>query len=239
MKQCLIRQPAGVGDIFFCQKIAKKIVEKYNIDVVWPVIPEFEWLKGCLNANRISYVSLTSDYKGKELYNSSCNTITDTDDLLYVPLQYADQHMFHHSAMVCKYNLVSLSHTDWAEFLNFNRNVKREDKLFYDILGLTDEDKYVLVNKNYGSPPGNVECPYIKINTDLKIVCMDFIDDITLLDWCKVLEHAVQIHTAETSLNYIIEKLPNCTGLNMYSKHAPPSYSQIKGLFRDDWICHV
>lgn len=238
-KQCLIRQPAGLGDIFFCQKIAKKIVEKYDIDVIWPVIPEFEWVSDYLIGDRISYVSLNSDYKGKALYNTPCNVIVDNDSLLYIPLQHADQHPYDDSIMVSKYKSVSLSHIDWAKFFQFNRNYQREDKLFYDILKLTDNDKYIFVNKNYGSPPNSVPCKYINLNTNLKIINMKFIEGVNLLDWCKVLEQAVQIHTTETSLSYVIESMPKCKGLNMYPRDCSSRFSHVTGLFQHEWVYHV
>ena len=50
-KICLIRQPAGLGDILFCQKIADKIKNKYNIKVLWPVIDGYSFLKNELKAH--------------------------------------------------------------------------------------------------------------------------------------------------------------------------------------------
>jgi hypothetical protein len=43
-KICLIRQPAGIGDIFFTQKIAKDLISK-GYEVWWPVIQQFEFIK--------------------------------------------------------------------------------------------------------------------------------------------------------------------------------------------------
>ena len=65
MKICLIRQPAGLGDILFCQKIAKRIIEKYNLDIIWPVIPQFEWISQYLSSDRITFVSTESDFTKK------------------------------------------------------------------------------------------------------------------------------------------------------------------------------
>ena len=43
-KICLIRQPAGIGDIFFTQKIAMDYISK-GYTVIWPVIEQFEFIK--------------------------------------------------------------------------------------------------------------------------------------------------------------------------------------------------
>ena len=44
MKPCLIKQPAGIGDIFFCQKIARYMMH-HGYDVIWPVLPSISWIK--------------------------------------------------------------------------------------------------------------------------------------------------------------------------------------------------
>ena len=44
MKPCLIKQPAGIGDIFFCQKIARYMIH-HGYDVIWPVLPSISWIK--------------------------------------------------------------------------------------------------------------------------------------------------------------------------------------------------
>ena len=44
MKPCLIKQPAGIGDIFFCQKIARYMMY-HGYDVIWPVLPSISWIK--------------------------------------------------------------------------------------------------------------------------------------------------------------------------------------------------
>ena len=238
-KVCVIRQPCGIGDIFFCQKIAKKVIEKYNLDVIWPVIPQFNWISHYLQHDRISYVPASSEFIGKSLYDSQKINIIDRDDILYIPICYADRHSLDESVMYSKYKFTSLSCDDWSEYFEFKRDQERENVLFYEKLKLTDDTSYIVVNKKYGSPPGTVECPYINISSDIKIVEVDYIEGVTIIDWCKVLERASQIHTVETAFNFIIEKLSKCAGLNMYSKHSPPSYSHVRHLFRPDWTYHL
>lgn len=43
MKICQIRQPAGIGDIFFTQKIAHHYVDKYYKEI-WPVRSDLLWI---------------------------------------------------------------------------------------------------------------------------------------------------------------------------------------------------
>jgi len=55
-KICLIRQPAGIGDIFFCQKIAKDCITK-GYEVWWPVIPQFEFIKDYVKVDRLNFIN--------------------------------------------------------------------------------------------------------------------------------------------------------------------------------------
>ena len=43
MKPCIIKQPAGIGDIFFCQKLAK-IMMAHDYSVIWPVREDILWI---------------------------------------------------------------------------------------------------------------------------------------------------------------------------------------------------
>ena len=43
MKKCLIKQPAGIGDILFCQKIVYKLLND-GYEVWWPVDDCAEWI---------------------------------------------------------------------------------------------------------------------------------------------------------------------------------------------------
>jgi hypothetical protein len=49
---------------------------------------------------------------------------------------------------------------------------------------------------------------------------MEFYDDVNLFDWIKVFENAKEIHTVETSVYYILEKL-NLENVHIYAKPTP------------------
>ncbi len=45
-KVCIIKQPAGIGDIFFCQKIAQSVLADTDcVKVIWPVSSIYSYLK--------------------------------------------------------------------------------------------------------------------------------------------------------------------------------------------------
>jgi hypothetical protein len=223
MKTCVIEQPAGIGDIFFCQKIANKLRDA-GYEVVWPVIEQFAWVKDYIN--NITF----------------CDANETIDADVVIPLHSADQHFTSMSVMEAKYKLVDLRWDNWCDHFNFNRNVNgREDALFYDVLKLRDDSDFVLKNFYFASPPHEQICEAAKqSNTNgLQEVCMSNINGFTLLDWAKVIERAQTIHTVETSINYIIEKVNATNDLHMYSKWRPANFFHIKNLFKKPWTYHA
>lgn len=215
MSSLTINQPAGLGDIFFCQKIAYKLIEEKNCDILWPVIKEFIWIKDYIKHPRIKFEELNKSRQYENVIKLDGTPIISG------------------SVMLAKYEAMGIDFSDWSNYFNFERNREKEDFLYYDILKLKDNSDYVLTNRNYSSPPNILRCKYIP-NFDNEIE-MSLIEGFTLIDWCRVLENAKEIHVVESSLNYIIEKLEINNNLYMYSKWDPPSYFHIEKLFKKDW----
>src|SRR4030065_2660848 len=147
-KICLIRQSAGLGDIFFCQKIGCYYKDR-GYEIVWPVIKEFTWLSDYLD--NFDYCSVDSDFIHKDSYTDLNNkAITDNDAFIFIPLH--GHYLLDSSVMISKYRFVNIDHRDWANYFNFKRNINKENILFYDILRLNDDSEYNFVNKIYASP---------------------------------------------------------------------------------------
>jgi len=207
IKNILIKQPAGIGDIFFCQKIAYALYEVYNVEIIWPVIPEFIWIKDYIKVPFIKFVNWNEEYEGKEiLLNNDISIPFLLDNYLIIPLQRADWNYPGISVMDAKYKLVDLDFEDWSYYFNFERKIEKENELYYNILKLTDDSEYCFVSRNYGSPP-NYEVYPFKYEKELRIIEMSFIEGYTIFDWCKVIENASEIYTVDSSINYIIDKL--------------------------------
>jgi len=205
-KICLIKQPAGIGDIFFAQKIAKKIKEKHDCRIIWPVIKQFDYIKDYMDSD-IEYPTEEEDFPFKYLYENNHSNIISNDELIYLPLFKAGEHFRGTgiSPVMAKYKLVNLEYNDWSSYFNFKRNKEREDYLFYDVLKIKDDEKYNFVNSNFASPPDVQKIDNIKIDNDYRTVEMKFFDFDNLFDWCKVLENATEIHTIQTSIQYMME----------------------------------
>lgn len=220
MKSVVINQPAGLGDIFFCQKIAETFI--YNdYEVYWPIKSSIKWIDEYLiNSKKVHYVE-------ESTFNAPENCITVTLD--------AAQNITGGLIMPSKYQILDIDWRDWLDYFNFNRNYQREDILYYEVLGLTDDSEYTFVNRFYGTPPGhkeyNVLIDETENNVNLKIT-----EDFTIFDWCKVIENASKISIIDTSLNYIIDKLKIRTNkLNCYCRHGEYTFNQISSLFKKKW----
>ena len=231
MKTVFINQPAGIGDIFFCQKIACSFINKGH-GIVWPVISEFLPTVRYIS-NGINFIDINSDFPHKKEFHQT-KIIREIGEDIILPLRYADL-SFSGSMMDAKYKMADIPFEDWPIYFNFHRNKEKESYLYHDILKLNDDEPYIFINENYGSPP-NPARRGIKIGSDKKKVYMDFYPDITLFDWIRVFENSSEIHTVETALNYIVEVTPIQSKLFMYPKLPHNHFNYISHLFKKPWI---
>jgi len=217
-KKCLIRQPAGLGDIFFLQKAADE-VHKRGYDIIWPVIDNFLYITEYIRTPYITFYSEEEDFPFKQLYNTNSSVIVENEDVLYIPFQHADRSYPAALIMDSKYNFINLDYSNWQNYFNFRRDRRREDILYSNVLELRDGEEYVLVNKNFGSPPNSKKVTNINVKENMKIVEMDFYGLENVFDWCKVIENAKLIYTVDTSICYMMEKLNlSAENINLYCR---------------------
>ena len=221
-KICIIRQPAGLGDILFCQKIGIKIREKFNIPVIWPVIKEYTYLNNYL-ANNIWFPCIEDNFPYKNIFNTK--EVIDNENLLFVPLQDADQ-ILSNKILECKYAIIDLKYNDWKNYIHLRRNLSKEDYLYSNILNLKENEKYGLVLKKYGSLPNFKESQF-KYTTKLRIIEMDIFEGISLFDWSKVIENAEEIYTIDTAI-ILLNEILNLKATKIgYATRRPNDWSQI------------
>jgi len=228
-KTCIIRQPAGIGDIFFTQKIAKNLISQgYNI--IWPVIEQFDFIKDYVKVDGLTFVNENTDFTHRNIYNEGYSKpVSFSEDLLYLPIQHFDRHFPNDSVMHAKYKMMNMDYSDWLEYFSFERNLEREQKLI-DHYDVNDKD-FVLVNRNFGSPPNSKPCPHM--GTYENSIEMEYLGWDNLFDWIGLLLKAKHIYTVETSILYIISKL-GLKNVTVYSRHNPPSFHQVEHMFDKD-----
>jgi len=227
-KICLIRQPAGLGDILFCQKIAQHFKDQ-GYDIIWPVIKEFCWVKNYIED--VNFPLVTKDFFKKDVYVSQRPIYED--NFIFLPLQDADQIYPYMLIFEAKYKMAGISYESWHKFINIKRNIQKENDLYLKLN--PKNEPYFFINKYYGSPPGYKTIDYIpKFN--IKTIENSFYDDFTVFDWLKILENAKEIHSVDTCLSCIIEGLLTIKGsLYLYSRYNPKSFHQTQSLYSKNW----
>lgn len=214
MKICIIKQPAGLGDILFCQKIAAVAKKQFHCNkVIWPVCKSY--------SNLCDYIQSESNFLYDETFNfpQSYNIIND-DNILYIPLDTSDRLVTAcdpraHGHIKYKF-FYDTDFTDWKQYFTIKRNYDREERLRKK-LNINYNEDYNFVNCNFGTPP-NFVTYNIKPKNNYKNVYMQIYADVNIFDWLGILENAKEIHTMETSLYYLIEKLNIENNIYIYSK---------------------
>ena len=227
-KICLIRQPAGIGDIFFTQKIAKDFISK-GFTVVWPVIPQFEFIKDYIKVDGMIFVNENADFPHRNVYMEGYSQPMAMGDIVYLPIQHFDRHFSNVSVMQAKYKMMNMDSSDWVNYFEFERNLEREQKLI-DHYGAQDKE-FVFVNRMFGSPPDSKPC--IHMGQFENSIEMEYLGWDNLFDWIGLLLKAKHIYTVETSILYIISKL-GLKNVTVYSRHNPPSFHQVEHIFDKD-----
>ncbi len=232
-KICLINQPAGIGDVFFLQKVCHFYISKGYV-VYYPLLPELMFIKNYIKVENLNFVSINDDFPQKKFFTK--NSPIFTEELVFLPLRIADLYFPNISCMEAKYKMVNINFDDWDKYFSFERNIESENSLYYDILNLKDDEKYFLVSNKWGTPP-NTNYKDIFFDNSMKIVNIDLIEGFTIFDWCKVIENAEGISIVDTAFNYIIDKLNLKTEkLYLTSRFTPANFTHIINLFKKNWI---
>lgn len=230
-KKVLIKQPAGIGDVFYLQKMAHLLREN-GYSIIWPLRSDILWIKDYIDG--IEFCSVDDDFYAKEFYLNTREFVVESEDFLFLSpdgIQFQGKRI-----MESKYLMIGQTDSDWYNYFNFNRNIDKENTLYYDVLGLTDKTQYVFVNKfsNTDIRKSNV-IDHLKF--DLPTVELKIIEGYTLFDWCKVLENANEIHTVHTSINYVIDKLNlKAKVYRMYQGFHSPEVEYIPFLKKPEFI---
>jgi len=218
MKICIINQPAGLGDIFYTQRIGQHF-RSLGYEILFPVIEAYHWLSDYMCSEGTRFFTESTPFVGMELYRNGSRDLVLSETFCYIPLRYAS---FHPNAaglqiLEAKYGMLGLLNeaSKWKESFNFKRNVEKEMTLFYDVLGLKDGEEYIFSNSWIGSPDGyNMQrLGHVQFN-DRGVRVIEHnasiggsIGTFTLFDWSLVLERAKEIHTPNTGMCFLIEKL--------------------------------
>ena len=227
MKPCLIKQPAGIGDIFFCQKIARYMMH-HGYDVIWPVLPSISWIKDYIKD--IDFPTVEDEFPMKEIYDQGAGYAIEKNGA-FISTATADMTHNDGKIMTSKYSMLGMDCEGWQDCFLFERNLDKENDLYYNILGLKDDSEYVFVSNLY-----NTEVRDSKFISheqfDIPVVELRVVDGFTIFDWSKVLEKAKKIYTVNTAINYLIDVLDTSYDEYVIYAHSEQNKTEIDYLFR-------
>jgi hypothetical protein len=227
MKPCIIKQPAGIGDVFFCQKIARLMMEqKYQI--IWPLRSDISWIGKYIKD--IYFPTIEDSFLGKDIYDDVAGYVIEENGA-FISTATADITHNDGKIMSSKYSMLGLDYDDWQEYFKFDRDLDKENDLYYNVLGLKDDSEFIFINNLYNT---DIKDSKLLSNEqfNLPVVELKIIEGFTLFDWCKVLEKAKKIHTINTSINYIIEVLDTSYDEYVIYAHDEKNKSEIDYLFK-------
>lgn len=197
----IFNQYQGLGDILFCEPIARHFYEENKNEILWPINDEFMWLK-----DYIKYINFVPKSGHNMNYESLHLGLLDSNTY-FVPLRFANpivrnlnphDYSDQYHTMLDKYRMLNLPEDMWKTF-KWSRNLDKENALY--TLLVKDKD-YILVNSKWSG--GNVP---IETDSTIQRIDMSILGGFTLFDWAKIIENASEIHTVSTSNLLLLETL--------------------------------
>jgi len=238
-KAIIINQPFGLGDLLFCEPIARKYHNEGYV-VIWPVEDQFFWIH--------TYVDYVHFRRKSEFTGFDYEQFRDDykfEGIPVLPLRFSNpllRGLAPHDGsdrnnwMNDKYERLGLPVEMWKS-LNWTRNRGHEDAL-YSLVGAGRKGPYAFVNLNFGG--GFADAGYTVVSEVGNFIYMKPVPGFTMLDWAKVIFNAAEIHTVETSVMYMIESLPvKAKKWHLYPRKPETTLGQVKNIISlDKWILH-
>ena len=228
MKPCIIKQPAGVGDVFFLQKMAH-VYRKKGHEIIWPLRDDIIWIADYISNIRWFKLSEWSQGPYRQLFNYS--GFSETEEFIYIDPSTADRTFNTDPTriMSAKFGLAGLDHTDWAKYFKFNRNREKERELYHDVLGIKED--YVYVNDITHTDLRKTSS-LAKAKYDYPVIENRIVEGFTLLDWTMVLENAKEIHTVPTAVCFIVDVIDTEAEV-FYYPNSERQYKDVIDIFNN------
>jgi len=200
LKIAVIKQAAGAGDIFFCQKIAY-VYQQLGYKIIWPIIPQY--LDIAERLSNFNYPNIEEDFEFKYIWQDSSSIIKSFEDHILKTKEKATGSKI----MKAKYEMTNIDWSDWKQYFNFLRDQNKENELM-KTFGIKENEEYNFILRTYGSPPHSLIDHRVKIdNENIKTIEMSYLQGYNLFDWCSIIENASFIFINDSSINFLIEKL--------------------------------
>lgn len=219
-----IRQPAGLGDIFFCQKIAVKLIQ-HRHTVYWPVIPEYQYIEQHI---RNGIIWREPPHKTFELDLGNATRLVDwtnrgdwRQNLMEAKYMYANQHF-----------KVGGNKTWWQYFKIDYRDYDAEKALCDMLITEEHKDGFCLFNQHFATQCYKIR--KLKFESDLPMIEVEKYPEFNLFAWCGMVEKAKEIRIPDSSLPYIVEILRTTDRLYLYNRDGERNI-RTKKLWHKPW----
>lgn len=216
----IINQPAGAGDIIFVQSIAQSFIDQ-DVSVVWPVEKVYAPLaKHFPSLQMVDRAEVNIDYESREDYVR--------DGTRVIPLRFSDElcKVPYIDCMKSKYLYFGKDWTKWKDGCRILRDLDAEKRLYYEVLGLNDDDKYNLISEQCWI--GGRSTSKIEVDNGLKNIYMTVRPDFTLIDWLMVMQNATTIHAISSASIYLFELFPmrahQDNNIHLYVRYIPGGF---------------
>ncbi|RPJ56241.1 MAG: hypothetical protein EHM12_10615 [Dehalococcoidia bacterium] len=214
----------GFGDYIICYGLIKELSKRYD-NVFLFAIP---------HRSKLHFDNI------KRLYSSINNVQIITDDpavykdVMYIGWDYVNkailkdpsipfpQHFYNQAGIPL--NLL------WDNFY-FQRDLKKEKRIYYDLLGLKDGQEYIFLHDD---PVRNFLIDRKYINPDLKVIQLTPLEDVSILDCLYLVEKSKEVHMTTTGLVSFIDQMNiNHDSLNLHRYVRPDLFDQ--AILRLNW----
>lgn len=197
--------PHGMGDILICYGFIKEFSKKYNKIYYYVVDPHFDntirlfrsipnvEITKCIIINNLVQVHKNTLIVGWQHYTKALENNPD----------------LHCDKFCYEYVNVPLE-KKWDNFY-FERDIEKEKNVFYNILGLKDEEEFFFVHE--AEDKGFLDRGYIKEN--VKIINPTHYPQVSLFDFLYTIEKSKEVHVVNSSFLTLIDII-NINHDNLY-----------------------
>lgn len=210
-KTLLIRQPGGLGDILFMQKIFWHF-HNAGYQVICPTLPGYDMLNEYIpwfnfpNENFFQ-TEMAHEYLGA-MYAQSDDILTENFIYLNMYPRYLD--LWYSFTLLIKYQFLNMDHSDWAKYIRINENKEKQIQLAKE-LKFDPNKRNILINRNFNHPyirkMNILAATQFNILPTDNIVELDYVKGYTLFDWIYIFENIDVFIILESANTYIIEWL--------------------------------
>ena len=208
----------GIGDAFICNGIVRHYSKIYSKIYLFYRDPYLEKVKRLYkDLSNIEFIDggVKEDNLAKiwELLNPTKKLLKLVINRLPDTLTF-DQEFYRLARLPFNYK--------WDKFY-FNRDLKREKEVYYDVLGLKDNEEYTFLHT--ANRDGSDITPK-EVQKDIKIIRPNN-QEVDLYDFLYTMEKAKEVHMMNSSFQCLVDCIQLKNDNLFYHKHIRPDSDQV------------